>query len=225
MTTDITFAPALPSLYASQSKCSATRTAAYGARLREVTRRGLPGVRSGTTGAGCVPNTVVMLGSDTAPATSSPRSHNAICTAQSARPSPYSLVPSSGSTIHTRSAAKRRRSSEPSSDNTESLVRNAVNASIKKLWASMSPVSLRFHIVVPRSTNSSRWITSISPVTRANSIESSWSSRPFQESKSSALVIVGRVPNQWCRVQVDEYLFHRRLLRPKCECVVPLVRP
>jgi 3'(2'), 5'-bisphosphate nucleotidase len=55
-----------------------------------------------TAGAVALPAMELVFGTDP-PAVSAPRSHRATCTAQSGRPfSPYSLVPSSGSTIQTR---------------------------------------------------------------------------------------------------------------------------
>ena len=72
------FAPALPKRNASQSRCSATSTAAYGARLRDVTSRGFAPSFGGTATTGSVPNTASMLGSETAPAVRASRSHNAM---------------------------------------------------------------------------------------------------------------------------------------------------
>ena len=75
---DIAFAPALPNRNASQSMFSATKIAAYGARLRDVTSRGFAPSFGGYTGAGSVENTVLILGSDTAPAVNAWSSHKAI---------------------------------------------------------------------------------------------------------------------------------------------------
>ena len=57
------------------------------------------------------------------------RCHSAMCTAQSLRPVENSHVPSSGSTIHTRSACTRDRSSTASSDSTESAGRSRARPS------------------------------------------------------------------------------------------------
>ena len=121
-TTDIALAPADPSRTASQSRPSATSTAAYGARLREVTRRGRSRVNGGigvriVGGEACGRS---PAGSRRRRAKRSPV-QSAMWTAQSMRPgSLNSRVPSSGSTIHTRSASNRRGSSRPSSESTAS---------------------------------------------------------------------------------------------------------
>ena len=66
MTTDIAFAPALPSRNASQSSSWATMIAEYGARDLDVTSRGLALVRGGNTDGGVVLNTLSTAGNDTA---------------------------------------------------------------------------------------------------------------------------------------------------------------
>ena len=83
----------------------------------------------GTAGGGSVQKIRSSAGMLTAPAARWSASHRAMCTAQSGLPSsPNSLVPSSGSTIHTRSASKRRGSSRPSSDSTASSGRAAASS-------------------------------------------------------------------------------------------------
>ena len=104
LTTDIALAPADPSRTASASSAFATTAAAYGARVREVTRRGRSRWTSAIGGGGSVENVTPSAGRLTAPARKPPDAHSATCTAQSHRPgSPNSRVPSSGSMIHTRS--------------------------------------------------------------------------------------------------------------------------
>ena len=86
-------------------------------RDREVTTTGRERSTVGTAGGGSVASVSSIAGNATAPAVSAPLSQRATCTAQSLRRgSPYSRVPSSGSTIHTRSWRCRRGSSAPSSD-------------------------------------------------------------------------------------------------------------
>ena len=70
-----------------------------------------------------------IAGRATAPAVGTPRSARAMCTAQSLRPgSPYSRVPSKGSTIQTRSFSSRVRSSAPSSERMPSSGKTLVNS-------------------------------------------------------------------------------------------------
>ena len=87
-----------------------------------------PPEATGTPGGGSVTQQLAEAGSATAAAVSSPADHSATCTAQSCRPgSPYSRVPSSGSTIQTRSASSRRGSSAASSLKTTSSGRSAAS--------------------------------------------------------------------------------------------------
>ena len=95
-------------------------------------------------GRSAVLRTRPCAGSATAPAVSSPRSHSATCTAQSVRPgSPNSLVPSSGSTIHTRSALSRAGSSRPSSESTASPGRVAASLATRNSCDCRSPLRRR----------------------------------------------------------------------------------
>ena len=111
-TTDITFTPAEPIGTISASSSSARPGVNDGGRLRETAIRKRSEVRSGTTGGRPVLNVSPITGWATAPAVSSPesgpvRSQSATCTAQSSRGgSENSRVPSSGSTIQTRSASQ-----------------------------------------------------------------------------------------------------------------------
>ena len=109
-TTAIALAPAEPRRTASAPSALATTTAEYG--LRDP-RRDQPRPLAVESAAAPAPGRwrrpASRTGRLTAPAVSAPRSHRATWTAQSWRPcSPNSLVPSSGSTIHTRSAWNRR---------------------------------------------------------------------------------------------------------------------
>ena len=106
-------------------------------------------------------NVTPWAGSATAPATRSPDCHSATCTAQSLRPSSEnSRVPSSGSTIHTRSALNRTGLSTPSSESTASPGRSRASASIRKSWDRLSPAAFRSASVA--SASSSRTASSSS---------------------------------------------------------------
>src|SRR5208337_802255 len=95
-------------------------------------------------------------------------------TAQSSRPSSEnSRVPSSGSTIHTRSERNRTGLSAPSSDSTASSGRSSVSASIRKSWDRLSPAA--FRSLVSASANSSRTPSNNCPASVANRAASSWS--------------------------------------------------
>ena len=80
--------------------------------------------RSGAAGAGggcAVDEQLVLRRAARLPRhAGTPLNASATCTAQSVRPSPHSRVPSSGSTIHTRSRASRAGESLDSSDSTAS---------------------------------------------------------------------------------------------------------
>ena len=103
-TTEITLAPAEPIGTSSAPICSASTSTKAGGRVRLTAMRGRSLVRGGTTGGSAVLKVVAIPGWATAPATRSPSSQSATWIAQSSRGgSEYSRVPSSGSTIQTRS--------------------------------------------------------------------------------------------------------------------------
>src|SRR5215831_17670331 len=174
------FAPAEPSGISVAPMSWATRAANDGGRLRLTTIRsgwanaGPPAwpVRGGAGGS-AVLRTRFRAGSATAPAVSSPRSHSATCTAQSLRPgSPYSLVPSSGSTIHTRSAASRAGSSRPSSERMASPGQRLASCADRNSWELASPALRNLSGSPPAARRASRrW-----PAASARSRAVLWSS-------------------------------------------------
>src|SRR5215475_529949 len=139
------FAPAEPIGTTSPPTASATASSTAGGRVRLATMRiGPPAAaepdRGGYAGGKSVPSTRSWSGSPMAAAASwygafDDRTHSAMCTAQSDRPSsPNSRVPSSGSTIQSRSAFSRAGSScLPSSDSTASAGRH--NASCAAMYS------------------------------------------------------------------------------------------
>src|SRR5215831_10597279 len=143
------FAPAEPSGSSVTLISSPSRSRKAGGLVRLTTTRSrAPGpaapLAGGAAGGAVVASTWPWAGSATAPAVSAPRSQSATWTAQSVRPgSPNSLVPSSGSTIHTRSAASRARSSRPSSDSTASPGRRAASPATRNSCESRSPALRR----------------------------------------------------------------------------------
>ena len=109
-TTEITLTPAEPIGTRSAPSSAASASTKAGGRVRETAIRGRSEVRSGTTGGGGGAERLAERGLATPrrrpPAR--PDSQRATCTAQSSRGgSENSRVPSSGSTIQTRSADSR----------------------------------------------------------------------------------------------------------------------
>src|SRR5580693_6951998 len=144
-----------------------------GGLVRLTRRRSVPGGEAGVFTGSAVDRTLSWAGSATAPADSSPRSHNATCTAQSVRPgSPNSLVPSSGSTIQTRSADNRSALSLPSSDKIASAGRSRASSLARNSCANRSPALRRSS---PDRDGSARSSSSLRPAVRARSRASSWS--------------------------------------------------
>ena len=128
---------------------------------------------AGSSGGGSVARVSSIAGNATAPAVSAPRSHRATCTAQSLRRgSPYSRVPSSGSTIHTRSWRWRRGSSAPSSESSASSGRAEISSAAMKAWAVASPSSISNQLGAPVSTRWLRNSTSRCPVCVASRVAS-----------------------------------------------------
>jgi hypothetical protein len=143
-----------------------------------------PEAIGGYGGGLSVPITRCCAGSATAPASSwwdavAWRPHKATWTAQSARPSSaYSRLPSSGSTIHTRSAESRSgvlfrpaplirtRESVSSSERTASAGRQRASSVRRSSWDSLSPAAL----IAAGSANpaSARTRTSNSPAAAAS---------------------------------------------------------
>ena len=213
ITTAIAFAPADPRRNASQSSPSATSTAAYGARLRDVTRRGFSRVNGGRGGAGSVENVMSIAGKLTAPAPNRSLVHRATCTAQSILPgSPYSRVPSSGSTIQTRSAPKRRGSSLPSSESTASSGRCLANSDARNSCAIASPASLTSHVDAPAPNISSRSSSSLWPVSMASRVASC---------ASDSAADIGSVCQHVTRVVGPDQLSFLYLMRCGCSAAAP----
>ena len=176
-TTAMALAPAEPSVISSASSAWAMMTAAAGGRDLLTTRRGCPLCGAGRSGSGSVHSVCPTAGSATAPAVGTPFSTRATCTAQSDRPgSEYSRVPSSGSTIQTRSADKRARSSRPSSERMASSGRASASRFTMCRWASESPVSRTSQVPAPELKSLSRTSTSSAPVSVATLAARAWSS-------------------------------------------------
>src|SRR6478735_4739006 len=172
-TTEMTLTPADPIGTSSASISFASAWTNSGGRLRETAIRGRAAVLGGTTAGRPVLNVWPSAGRATAPAVRSPSCHSATWTAQSSRgTSENSRVPSSGSTIQTRSLLSRALSSLPSSDSTESSGRCSASSSISSTWAARSPASLSSR----PSSPSPRTSRSRSPATVASQSASTWSS-------------------------------------------------
>src|SRR5215471_7263026 len=173
------FAPAEPSGISVTLISLLSRSRKAGGRVRLTTTRSLPPgpadpFTGGTTGGAVVAITSPWAGSATAPAVSAPRSQSATWTAQSVRPgSPNSLVPSSGSTIHTRSAASRAMSSRPSSDRTASPGLRAASSAARNSCESRSPALRRSPGSPPwarRSSSSAPACSASSAARRSSSV-------------------------------------------------------
>src|SRR5215469_5753418 len=169
-------APAEPSGTNVTLIASPSRSRKAGGLVRlTTTRSGLPASRAGgIAGGAVVASTWPWAGSATAPAVSAPRSQSATWTAQSVRPgSPNSLVPSSGSTIHTRPAASRAMSSRPSSDRTASPGLRAASSAARNSCESRSPALRRSPGSPPwarRSSSSAPACSASSAARRSSSV-------------------------------------------------------
>ena len=139
LTTAIDFAPAEPISINVPSIFFATLEASIGGRdLLTTIRIFLPSVGElGSKKSLQVEKVEFKAGIETAPTTGRPSTARATCTAQSSRRgSPNSLVPSSGSTIHTRFASLRSGwtgFANPSSERTPSFGLNDASSSMRKL--------------------------------------------------------------------------------------------
>src|SRR5689334_5303290 len=136
---------------------SATADACSVGRVRLTSTRG-GRFSGGSSGNGpVVDNVSPSAGSATAPATRSPSSTSATCTAQSSRGgSEYSRVPSRGSMIQTRRFVSRSLSSAASSDSTASAGKRAARTSAMQRWEAASPAAFNCSATPPpaRSRNS-----------------------------------------------------------------------
>ena len=176
------FAPAEPIWLTIPPRRSARASANEGRRLRLTTMRGTAGAGGSGAGGGSVVSRSRWAGRVTAAAAGWWRMTRATCTAQSPRrTSPYSLVPSSGSTTHSRPAPRRSRvavSRDPasSSDSTASSGARSARASRSRVLARRSPSVRMRSGEAPSAASRSRRSTSMRPVAWARSAARRWSS-------------------------------------------------
>ncbi len=127
-TTAIAFTPAEPIGTSSVPSFATSLSTQAGGRVRETDSRMGPDARGASVGGSPVANKRPSAGNATAPTAATPATAKATCTAQSNRGgSPYSLLPSNGSMIQTRSRSSRMGSSTLSSDRTASSGRSSDN--------------------------------------------------------------------------------------------------